>query len=314
MKLEKIGLIVLCFAFVVFSCQNDDGGNNFTEEEIRDRAEQQALDIVTLEDYLKTHYYNKSSFEGNNDPKIADLQIKSTEGLSISENADSLLINAVGAPKTSPFADITYEYYVLTLNEGGSNKSPSIADNVVINYEGFLLDNRVFDSAITPVNFDLTNLIVGWGKVLSLFNTSGSGPMENGDGTFSYSNNGVGVMFLPSGLAYFNAPPAGIIEPYTPIAFKFELFDTSENDHDNDGIPSYKEDLNNNGFVRDDNTDEDLDPRTGIPIYNYLDSDDDGDGVPTANEDIDGDGDPTNDIGKNGKPKYLDPEETESNV
>ena len=29
--------------------------------------------------------------------------------------------------------------------------------------------------------------------------------------------------------------------------------------------------------------------------------------------DIDGDGDPTNDIGVNGIPKYLDPEETESN-
>ena len=38
----------------------------------------------------------------------------------------------------------------------------------------------------------------------------------------------------------------------------------------------------------------------------FLDQDDDGDGVLTVNEDLDEDGDPTNDIGINNLPLFLD--------
>ena len=111
-------------------------------------------------------------------------------------------------------------------------------------------------------------------------------------------------MFVPSGLAYFSGNSTGAI--YDNLIFKIELLQMEEQDHDSDLVPSYLEDLNDNIDVTDDDTDED-----GLP--NFIDLDDDGDGVLTINEDIDGDGDPTNDIGANGIPKYLDPEETESN-
>ena len=71
-------------------------------------------------------------------------------------------------------------------------------------------------------------------------------------------------------------------------------------------MPSYLEDLNNNGFLFDDNTDleEEIANNRAI-LPNYFDTDDDGDGTPTSCEisrgldyldptecyDADGDGD-----------------------
>ena len=46
--------------------------------------------------------------------------------------------------------------------------------------------------------------------------------VANSDGTFSFSDYGAGVMFIPSGLAYFNIE-AGSISSYTPIIFNFKL-------------------------------------------------------------------------------------------
>jgi len=128
-------------------------------------------------------------------------------------------------------------------------------------------------------------------------------------------------MFLPSGLAYFSNATAGI-SAYEPIIFKFELIRVSENDHDADGIPSYLEDLyKEDGTLGSDGeftvnyedlTDENDDDTDGDGAPNYFDADDDGDGVLTIDEDLNGDGDPTNDIGANGIPNYLDSEETTS--
>ena len=61
---------------------------------------------------------------------------------------------------------------------------------------------------------------------------------------------------------------------------------SQENDHDGDGIPSYLEDLNNDGeFTQNsaaDTLDGDDTDQNGTP--NYFDADDDGDGIPTADE------------------------------
>ncbi|WP_111684244.1 hypothetical protein [Winogradskyella tangerina] len=77
-------------------------------------------------------------------------------------------------------------------------------------------------------------------------------------------------------------------------------------DDDNDGIPSFEEDINGNGNLDDDDTDLD-------GIANYLDRDDDNDNVLTIEEldeeNADGDDDPlTNplDTDNDGTPNYLD--------
>ncbi|KAA1246492.1 FKBP-type peptidyl-prolyl cis-trans isomerase [Aquimarina sp. RZ0] len=187
-------------------------------------------------------------------------------------------------------------------------------------------DRRVFDSAVNPIWFDQVNVIEGWREALVGFKGASnfSMPDVNGDGTINYNTDfGNLVVFIPSGLAYFNAPPSGTgIGFYKSLIFNIQLYGVNEADHDNDGIPSYLEDLDNDRLVVDDNTDSDVRP-------NYLDIDDDGDGTRTVNEDLepdtdltvdrDGDGDPTNDIGDgdpanddtdgDGIPNYLDPDD-----
>ena len=312
MSLRKIGFFILSFVVVFSSCKKDDDGVGPVTLVIRDRGEQQVTDKALLLDYLESHYYNSSDFDASNiNPKIKDLVItKLLDGDTIPAES-TLLMDAVEIKNTF-FRDVDYEYYVLKLNQGGGTESPTFADNVSVVYEGFDLENEIFDSAVTPVSFDLTSLIPGWRKVLTDFNTAESF-IESGDGSVNYLNHGTGVMFLPSGLAYFSTATGGI-STYESIIFKFEMYGMSENDHDGDGVPSYKEDLNNDGeFLLNsdvDTMDGDDTDNDGSP--NYFDTDDDGDGILTINEDTNDDGDPTNDIGANGIPKYLDPEETTS--
>ncbi|MDO5970067.1 hypothetical protein Q4Q35_09620 [Flavivirga aquimarina] len=294
MRLRKIALITLCIVTCFLSCNKDDD----TEEivvEVNDRTEQEVIDNGLLIDYLETHYYNSSEFESITNPTIADLVITELidgevpDGHTLFKNGDVLEVDE----KTIVYADTKYTYYVLNLNQGGDIKSPTFADNVVMLYEGFTLDNEVFDSAVNPVEIDLIGtstalnpgVIVGWRRVLPDFNVA-EDFAENGDGTVSFLNQGIGVMFLPSGLAYFSNSLTGI-PAYSPLIFKFELLQTTENDHDGDGIPSHIEDLSGDGEVTvnyDDLTDETDDDTDGDRLPNYLDSDDDGDGVLTINE------------------------------
>ena len=317
MRLRKVTLFILILTIGFISCNKDDNEATIVTVEERDRDEQQEADMDSLNDYLSSHYYNASAFVSNVDPSINDLIIIEVEdGESVPDGYANLL-EAVGVAKTTVYAETDYEFYILDLNKGGGDSSPTFADNVFVTYEGFTLDNEVFDSAIIPVEFDLLSLIPGWRKVLPNFKTA-VGFIENGDGTVDYIDHGVGVMFLPSGLAYFSSSTTGI-SSYEPIVFKFELLKTTTNDHDGDGIPSYLEDLPNENGEKDgeftvnfeDLTDEYDDDTDGDGTPDYFDSDDDGDGIPTINEDLNEDGDPTNDIGKNGIPNYLDPEETE---
>ncbi len=315
MKIEKVALFILCLTLGFVSCNKDDDGDDFTEVELRDRAEQQIVDNDSIVGYLETHYYNSEDFEGNANPSIADLVITElADGETVPPTGHTLLKDAVGESKKITFADTAYEFYVLDLNPAAAGDSPTFADEIRVRYEGFELDNEVFDSAVTPVDFDLIQLVPGWRKVLPSFKTAIGDPVIEDDGSVSYTNHGVGVMFLPSGLGYFSTG-AGGIPAYSPLVFKFDLLQMKQNDHDNDGIPSYMEDINGDGeFTVADPEDDTVthDDTDGDSIPNYFDPDDDGDGVLTINEDIDGDGDPTNDIGANGIPKYLDDTETES--
>ncbi|AXP79150.1 FKBP-type 22 kDa peptidyl-prolyl cis-trans isomerase [Mariniflexile rhizosphaerae] len=314
MNLRKVSLYLLCLTIGVLSCKKDDDPDPVVIE-IRDRAEQQLKDKDSLDKYLDTHYYNASEFESNTNPSISDIIIiKRLEGETIPDGYTKLK-DAVGMPKTTIFAETDYEYYVLKLNQGGGD-SPKFSDKIRFNYEGFTLDDVVFDYSVNPIDSDLigngittSGLIPGWRKVIPEFNTAESF-IENGDGTVNYTNKGLGVMFLPSGLAYFSNASGGI-PAYSPLIFKFELLQMAENDHDGDGVPSYLEDLNGDGEFTvnfEDLTDATDDDTDGDGTPDYIDVDDDGDGISTINEDINKDGDPTNDDSNdNGIPNYLDP-------
>ncbi|MCH4551005.1 FKBP-type peptidyl-prolyl cis-trans isomerase [Aestuariibaculum lutulentum] len=280
MKFKNLSLLALCLAIGFVSCKKDDE-SEVTVVPPRDRTEQQAADMDSLQKYLQSHYYNKAEIEaalpniGINDIKILELTGDETV-----PDGYELLETAVGAPIDTTYADTEYQYYVLKINQGGGYNSPTVADDIQILYEGFTLGDVVFDSKYYPDSnpLDLTSLIPGWRFVIPKYNVSESFA-DNGDGTVSFSNSGVGVMFLPSGLAYFSSA-TGSIAAYSPLVFKFELLQMGQNDHDGDGVPTYLEGLTVN-------TDEDTYADAYgylYPRYDYIDTDDDGDGVLTKNE------------------------------
>jgi len=272
-KINYLLLALFVLSISLSSCRKDDGLTDSIEEEPRDV--QQEKDQVILDTYLATHYYNSGDFVGNPNPSMFELVITElAEGESLPAD-HTMLVDAVDTYQTN-YKEQDYNYYILRINQGGGEDMPHFTDDVRINYEGSLVDDgEVFDSTVNPTQFDLAGLIPGWSRVIPKFNTAES-YVINGDGTVTFNNAGVGVMFLPSGLGYYSAGTAGI-GPYKCLIFKFDLLQSELNDHDGDGIPSYVEDLDGDLDITNDDTD-------GNTLSNFLDIDDDGDGVLTIDE------------------------------
>ena len=303
MLLKRYFIALAAIALVILGCNKDD--DSLDIEPPRDRGEQQAVDKDSLLGYLNTHYYNSSLFETTGNYSIDDVIIselpKDDDGnyLPLPEpDKNTLLIDDV-VTKTFEFAETEYEVYYLKLTNG-EGENPMFSDDVLVSYSGQLLNDSEFDKSNNPITFDLLGVVPGWRYVMIEFNTSAEDAIINSDGTISYDKFGLGVMFLPSGLGYFNSGSGSSIPAYSPLIFKFELYRNQHNDHDGDGILSHLEDLNGNLNPLDEDTDED-----NIPNFN--DPDDDGDGVLTNLEDLNGNGIWTDDdTNGNGIPNYLD--------
>ena len=191
------------------------------------------------------------------------------------------------------------------------------------------ITSKQFEESINPQGFfNLTGVIRGWSEIFPQFKTGSY--TGNPDGTVSYNDFGAGVMFIPSGLAYFGSS-AGGIPNYSPLIFSFKLYEIQRMDQDADGIYSYQEDLNGDGYLYTlekgvNNPDNTNGPGTAVligpnkfsevdEVPDFLDVDDDGDFFTTASEiknPITGDAYPFADIPTcggtgNGKKKYLDP-------
>ena len=270
--------LYLCVATTMLvSCDPDDDDTvTFVEE---DRAEQQIKDRDSLINYLSSHYYNSSFFETGSNHKYTDIIItKLEEGETVPDG--STLLSADVETLNINYLDVNYEYYVLNLNQGGG-EAPHFTDEVRVRYEGSSVnDGEVFDSRVTPIDLPLVGngfttfgTIKAWQLVMPLFNTAVDFSLDNG--VVNYNNFGLGVMFVPSGLAYFSSATTG--SSYDNLIFKFEMLQSEVADHDLDGIPSYAEDLDMDIDVFNDDTNEDDFP-------NYIDQDDDGDEVTTFNE------------------------------
>ncbi|MFL2623523.1 MAG: FKBP-type peptidyl-prolyl cis-trans isomerase [Flavobacteriaceae bacterium] len=272
MKIKFYAFLLSIFSLVIYTCEKEE-----TQAEVippRDRADQQLSDMDTLQNYLNNHYFNSGDLEAlSSYPQISDIEITElVEGETLPSDA-TLLINAVEERQTV-YREIDYTYYILNI-EQGQGEHPHFTDQVRVNYEGFLTNNTSFDASISSLDFDLSNVIVGWNRVLPQFKSS-DGYVTNSDGTVRFDNYGIGVMFLPSGLAYFNSSSPGI-PTYSCLIFKFELQQYKVMDHDNDYIPSFMEDLDADLDIYSDDTDANL-------ISNFLDTDDDGDGFSTYRE------------------------------
>ena len=322
MKFKLYFLLITIF-LLGFSCGDDDD-DGIVEVPEADRTEQQVIDNDSLVSFLQSHYVDESLLTNNPTILFNEIEINQLpeDGELPNPDQNSLLIDMVETLTTTYF-DVEYEYYILKINQGGSENSPNFSDKVRVSYEGTLMDDTVFDSSSTPVDFDLTSTIAGWGRVLPEYNNA-EDFIVNSDGTVTYNNPGIGIMFLPSGLGYYSAA-AGTVPVYSNLIFKFKVFQSEVNDHDFDNVPSHLEDLNGDYDLTNDDTDDDT-------FADFVDSDDDNDGTLTIDEDLepdsdltvdrDRDGDPTNDIGDgdptnddtdgDGIPNYLDPDDTAS--
>ena len=319
----KLYIFLIAILLLGFSCGDDDD-DGVIEVPEADRTEQQVIDNDSLVTFLQSHYVDASLLTNNSTILLNEIEINQLpeDGELPNPDQNSLLFDMVETLTTTYF-DVEYEYYILKINQGGSENSPNFSDKVRVSYEGTLMDDTVFDSSSTPVDFDLTSTIAGWGRVLPEYNNA-EDFVINSDGTVTYNNPGIGIMFLPSGLGYYSAA-AGSVPVYSNLIFKFKVFQSELNDHDFDNVPSHLEDLNADYDLTNDDTDEDT-------FADFVDSDDDNDGTLTIDEDLepdsdltvdrDGDGDPTNDIGDgdptnddsdgDGIPNYLDPDDTAS--
>ncbi len=269
----KFYFAALAMVAVLFSCDKND--NDIQYEILQDYGVQYTYDMQVIKQYLKTHYIEEIV---NNPGGVNDQDIKLTlipEGGTQESLWDSALLDSVHVERHT----MTYTIFYIKQREGVADR-PSRVDRVLASYDGSYLklgqEPTRFEYVQIPTGYlPLHQVIVGWSEIFPKFKDGNL--VDNGPGNpASFEDFGAGVMFIPSGLAYYNQATA-TIPKYAQLMFKFKLYDVKRDDEDGDGIFSNDEDIDGDGFFNDDDTDGD-----GIP--NYLDTDDDGDGYLTRNE------------------------------
>jgi hypothetical protein len=270
--------------FLMFSCSDNTDDTVVTPPRAYDV--EYAYDKAVIDTYLNDYTFDYASY-------LLDAS-KNVVFSKFDSNAPKpklmSLLNATTFPKLLvkevALHDITYKVYYLFINEGVTAKKPSRVDDVLVGYRGFYLENQLgtlgtvtdFENNPYPTTlFSLGTVIRGWGEILPLFGTGTIDATAPANNPTSYTNYGVGAIFIPSGLGYFNQATTSI-PSYSPLVFTIKLYDVKRADQDGDKIESMNEIVRN----ADDTftfTDTDVD---GIP--DYLDTDDDNDGVTTINE------------------------------
>lgn len=286
---------------ITVSCKKDEPDTPLPEP--RDRGQEAIRAQAEIETFLETHFYNYEDFQ--TDPENFELKFDTIAGDNASKTP---LMQQVTSKQVKDVVDknVTYTLYYLNVRQGGGDK-PHFSDYTINTYDGRLMNLDLFDSSVIPVRFSLVDsqtssgIIRGLQQAIIEFNGAAN-VITNPDGTLTFEDFGIGAVFIPSGLGYYQYPPGnGGLDPYDQLIFSFELFASEIADHDEDGIPSFMEDLNDNGYLFDDNT-------NGNSVPNYLDIDDDNDGRLTEYEiEIDGNGNITfPDTDGDGTPDYLD--------
>ncbi|MBE9577409.1 FKBP-type peptidyl-prolyl cis-trans isomerase [Flavobacterium proteolyticum] len=276
-SLLKIALL-LTFVSAFFSCKSDDGVNSTP---IRDFQEVYDEDIVEIEEYLKTNYLE---LDANLNATVTKIPEDGTQTSIWDQTAYPLqsitVKNDVKASLASDYVSkdqVDYKLYYILLNEGGGT-NPITIDSTLVSYKGWNLVNEVFDQNNVGLWFsypDASEAISGFRQILTKMKTAASS-VVNSDGSVSYVNAGNLIVFIPSGLAYFNSGST-YIASYSPIAFQIRLLARKERDHERDRVLGKYEDTNGDGDFFNDDLD-------GDRVPNFLDVDDDGDGTLTKYE------------------------------
>lgn len=307
MKIHIKFLFLVFIGLGLFSCKSDDDSASVTPP--RDEGEVAAEDHAEIVEFLKTH-----SFEMVPNPLNSNYQI--IRFTSVEKGSEEALINSEFLKQKSITQnEVDYTLYYLKIREGAPTEpKPTFADLAVATYRGQLLDLSLFDESVIPSRFNLPGedgtrgVIRGFLEGLVEFRGATEYSV-NPDNTIEFSDDfGIGAVFVPSGLGYFNRTTTSIPQ-YSPLIFTFQLYKTVQGDPDEDGIPSFYEDLDGDKLLITDNTDSDSAP-------NFRDVDDDNDKILTKDEvevnDANGDGYISEDeitfpdSDGDGTPDYLD--------
>lgn len=280
--------LTLFLAVLMYSC-GDNTSTTFVDD--FDHEGQALKDNDSLVKFLKNHYFNAvldsvKPIDAGQESLFDDSKLKT---MNVTEN------------------EIDYKLYVYVGNEGDPDPVkgfPTVMDSVFVSYGGRRLVNT--DDLITFENnrnswFILSSVIKGWTHGFTNF--KGGKNISIPGEPITFENEGKGILFIPSGLAYRNNS-SGSIPGNSNLIFYINLLDIIENtDADADGLSSILEDPDGDGNPFNDDTDQ-----NGLP--NYADPDDDGDGKLTKDEDKNGNGDPRDDFNDPDNPTlpdYLNP-------
>ncbi len=299
--------------FILLLSCNKDNGPGFELIPPQLLSDVVVEDEAALQAYLQTHFYNYEEFE--NPPADFDFQVvldtiagANSDKRPLLQDVQSLTIEVSSEDfNLDSNETVPHTLYYLIAREGAGDM-PTSADSTYVRYEGSLLNGSLFDATSDYTWQYLPFFLRGYSQAVSKFRV-GDTIVENPDGTTEITNAGVGVAFIPSGLAYFNGSSNGI-PSYSPLIFKITTgLYIPDTDYDGDGIPSIMEDLNGDGDVTNDNTDAEREAAIRSPAFpNHLDPDDDEDGILTRDEIIiDAQGNITfPDDDNDGIPNYLD--------
>ena len=250
------------------SCKKDDDST----VPLRDYTVQYATEKADIEDYLHTHY-----IAGVDEDFNVDLQPIPEGGTQVSI-WDQTTYPLMSKQVQSIDEDNTplYTVYYLMLQQGTTDQ-PTRADNVVVSYRGTLLDGTQFDYNPFPSTaLSLAATIEGWQEIIPLFKAGTYVDVPDSPDPASFQGYGAGVMFLPSGLAYYSGTPSAVVSAYDSMIFSFKLYSVEYVDSDGDGVL--------NRYETDGTTDIAHFDTDGDETPDYLDTDDDGDGFLTRAE------------------------------
>ncbi|UWX55950.1 FKBP-type peptidyl-prolyl cis-trans isomerase [Maribacter litopenaei] len=178
-----------------------------------------AEDDAEIREFLSTHFFNYDEFinppsdfdykirfdtiAGDNSQKTPIMFSDTISGANFEFGMETITVESSSFGVTDEEVS-DHTLYYLVVRQGGAEEMPTIGDNVVLRYEGTLLDGTLFDaSSNQPVTFNLSGVVRGFGNGMEYLKT-GTNLIVNDDGTVTYSDYGIGAIFIPSGLAYFN--------------------------------------------------------------------------------------------------------------
>ena len=260
-------VLFLAIGLTIASCTKND---TISSVALREYKVQYAADLDSIDKYIDTHYITVDTDYNVTMTKIPVGGTQLSIRLQQTYPLDSVKVQ-------NDEHNVNYKVYYLKLREG-TNQRTTAVDSVYVSYKGNLLTDGQFDYSESPIWFQLQTVVAGWREIIPLFKT-GTYDTAEGPNPTSFSNFGAGVMFLPSGLGYYNQIPSAYIPSYSPLIFSFKLKSQRYRDHDRDGILSKDEvDPTVVGQKPEDYNSD------GDTFANMYDTDDDGDHYMTKNE------------------------------